>query len=154
MSNISDRIERMLDDLLDEHDGMVKISRNKLAEEIQVVPSQINYVLSTRFANSHGYIVESRRGGGGSITIRRISTSSPAHAIRLLVKKMPDALSQQDAYLIIANFERSDLLDKRTGQVLKAAVSDRVFTEIERRTADRLRSQILKNSLIELATMM
>ena len=60
MSNISDRIERMIDDLLDQHNGIVEISRNKLAEEIRVVPSQISYVLTTRFSNNHGYVVEGR----------------------------------------------------------------------------------------------
>ncbi|HHV41859.1 MAG TPA: CtsR family transcriptional regulator, partial [Clostridiaceae bacterium] len=122
MSNISDRIERMIDDLLDQHNGIVEISRNKLAEEIRVVPSQISYVLTTRFSNNHGYVVESRRGGGGSITIKRISTSSAAEAIRHLFQEMPDYLTQQEANLIISNLLRAGLLDETLAEIFKAAI--------------------------------
>lgn len=152
MSNISDRIERMIDDLLDQHDGTVEISRNRLAQEIRVVPSQISYVLSTRFTSSHGYVVESRRGGGGSITIRRINTSSPALAILNLVKEMPESTSQQQACQIIASLQRSELIDEPLAEIFKAAMSDLVYKDLDRLLADRIRSKVLQNMLAVLAT--
>ena len=153
MSNISDRIERMIDELLDQHDGIVEISRNKLAQEIRVVPSQISYVLTTRFSNSHGYVVESRRGGGCSITIKRISTSTAAQALWHLIKEMPDYLSQQEAYQIIANLRRSGLLEEEIAEIFRAAMADQVFADIDRRLADQLRCRILRNMLAALATL-
>ena len=80
MSNISDRIERMIDELLDQHDGIVEISRNKLAQEIRVVPSQISYVLTTRFSNSHGYVVEV----GAAAAVRSQSSGSAPRQRRKL----------------------------------------------------------------------
>ncbi|HHU08073.1 MAG TPA: CtsR family transcriptional regulator [Clostridiaceae bacterium] len=153
MSNISDRIERMIDDLLDRHDGTVEISRNRLAEEISVVPSQISYVLSTRFTSSHGYVVESRRGGGGSITIRRINTSSPARAILHLVQEMPESNSQQQACQIISGLLRSELIDEPMAEVFKAAMSDLAYRKVDRQLADQVRSQVLQNTLAVLATL-
>ncbi len=153
MSNISDRIERMIDDLLDEHDGKVEISRNRLAQEIRVVPSQISYVLSTRFTSSHGYVVESRRGGGGSITIRRINTSSPASAILHLVREMPESISQHQACQVINSLQRSELIDKPMAEIFKAALSDTAYKYLDRQLADQIRSQVLQNMLAVLATL-
>ena len=76
MANISDIIEAFLLDTLGDDDTL-SISRNELANYFSCAPSQINYVLSTRFTPERGYTVESRRGGGGSITVVRIS--QPPH---------------------------------------------------------------------------
>ena len=72
---ISDLIEQMLIEMLSASDGSVEIRRNILADQLNCVPSQINYVIKTRFTPERGYMIESRRGGGGSVTISRVSPS-------------------------------------------------------------------------------
>ena len=72
MARLSDLIEETIKQMIATNNGMVEITRSKLAEMVNCVPSQITYVLSTRFTNGQGYVVESRRGGGGWIRIQRV----------------------------------------------------------------------------------
>ncbi len=72
---MSDLIEEFIKELFDEDNQLVEIQRNELAEQFNCVPSQINYVISTRFKPSQGYYVESRRGGGGHITIKKVNNT-------------------------------------------------------------------------------
>ena len=74
---ISDLIASFIRDSLDDANGVLELQRNDLAERFHCVPSQINYVMSTRFSPEHGYIVESRRGGGGYIRITRVQVDRP-----------------------------------------------------------------------------
>ena len=74
MARISDLIEVLIKQMIEENDGMVEITRAELADQVNCVPSQITYVLSTRFSCGQGYLVESRRGGGGMIRIRQVET--------------------------------------------------------------------------------
>ena len=76
IARLSDIIESFLKAMINDMDGYIEIQRNELANRFKCVPSQINYVISTRFTNEKGYYVESRRGGGGYITIRRLNTDS------------------------------------------------------------------------------
>lgn len=72
MSSISDRIEYLIKQMLAEGGGQVVIVRNEMASRLNVVPSQISYVLSTRFTNRQGYVTESKRGGGGGIFVKQV----------------------------------------------------------------------------------
>ena len=81
MSVLADKIEQfILTKLLEEQEG-ITVRRNELAETLDCAPSQISYVLSTRFSNDRGFIVQSRRGLGGSITITRILEPQPTHVL-------------------------------------------------------------------------
>ena len=85
MARLVDVIEQMIKAMIDENDGQAVISRSQLAEQANCVPSQITYVLSTRFSSGNGYIVESRRGGGGQITITRVSHTGPEHYLQAIL---------------------------------------------------------------------
>ena len=100
---VSDLIENVLKELIEETNGEAKFQRNELASRLNCVPSQINYVINSRFTNDHGYIVESHRGGGGSITIRRIHTDKASYIMHI-VASMGKTLSQQSAFAFIRNF--------------------------------------------------
>ena len=76
MARLVDVIEMMIKDMLDENNGSATISRSDLAERANCVPSQVTYVLSTRFSTGNGYIGESRRGGGGRITMTQVKPLS------------------------------------------------------------------------------
>ena len=146
---ISDIIENFLKELIEEENGEANFRRNELASRLNCVPSQINYVINSRFTNDHGYIVESRRGGGGSITIRKIRTDTPSYIMHI-VASMGAALSQQSAFAFIQNFLDYDIITEREAKMMTAAVSNSVLRKVAQPGQDILRASIIKNMLISL----
>lgn len=146
MSGISDRIEAFITALLeDEERNCIDIKRNELAGIFNCVPSQINYVISTRFSPQRGYAVESKRGGGGYLRIRRISSpdNSP---IRTVIENLGSSVSASDAEAYIKWLVRNNSIDEKNAAVMLAAVSDRSLN-ITQPAKDILRSGILRNML-------
>jgi len=144
---ISDIIERYIKELLN-NESEVEIKRNDLAAYFNCVPSQINYVISTRFTNEHGFIVESRRGGGGGITIRRV-TLNESDYITTLINSIGNFLKQSDAYSYIKALYEYGKITKREANIMFAAVSDTTLNT-DAQLKDYLRARILKNILINL----
>ena len=104
MARMSDIIEEFIKQLINETDGVIEIQRNELANYFKCVPSQINYVIDTRFTTERGYYVESRRGGGGYIKIKRVNVDRPGNYLMHIVSSMGDSISQQSAEVFINNF--------------------------------------------------
>jgi transcriptional regulator CtsR len=152
MARLSDIIETFIKELIVSADGAVEIQRNELANQFNCVPSQINYVLDTRFNVERGYYVESRRGGGGYIRIRRVDVcnNTPARYLMHIVSSMGDSISQQSAEIFINNFIDYNVLMEREGLMLKAATSDKVLGNIPLPERDILRAGIFKNMLMSL----
>lgn len=148
MANISDLIEAFLLDTLGDDDSL-RISRNELANYFSCAPSQINYVLSTRFTPERGYTVESRRGGGGSITVVRIS--QPPHEMleELVGQTIADGLSYHRACQMLDRMEAENLLDEDTARVLQVALSDKALVA-PGVAKDGLRAGIMKSVLLYL----
>lgn len=129
---ISDRIEAFILELMrQEEEKTVRIQRNELAQLFGCVPSQINYVISTRFNQDSGYVVESRRGGGGYVTIRRMPCVDVFDI---------EALNVESAERII-----EQLADKKLAAAMKAAVSNKALSRAE--NPDVVRADILKSML-------
>ena len=99
---ISDVIEEFIKDLFEEESDYIEIQRNDLAEQFNCVPSQINYVIATRFKPSQGYYVESRRGGGGYIKIKRIATTNSEY-LEHIIKNVGEDLTSQEADILISD---------------------------------------------------
>ena len=150
MARISDHIELLLKQMMDQNNGSIEISRNSLADRINCVPSQITYVLSTRFTNNQGFLVESRRGGGGWIRIRRVEMTTPTHYLMHALNNIGDSLSQHQAEVLIRNFLDYDIIRDREARLLQAATSDRSLLEINVEQKDRVRMYIFKNMLTSL----
>ncbi len=112
------------------------------------MPSQINYVISTRFSPERGYYVESKRGGGGNIRIKRIDVSKDQYIMRIITSLKKD-ISQQEASLIINNLVEYNVLDKKTAKLLKVATNDKVIA-LPKELRDGVRTRLLKNILINL----
>ena len=109
----SDLIARFIMESIEESErGFAELQRGALAEMFSCVPSQINYVLSTRFSPEHGYVVESRRGGGGYIRVSRVR-SSPADMVMGAVKAIGDELDMATAAAYVSNFYKSGIIDRR-----------------------------------------
>jgi transcriptional regulator of stress and heat shock response len=147
--NISDIIEQYLKQILQQTESrMVEVQRNELAELFQCVPSQINYVISTRFSLEHGYIVESKRGGGGYIRIRQLQLGVH-EPLMDLVRSIGSELSQKEADGIIHRLERENFISEREAAILRAAVSRDVLS-LDLPVRDRLRARLMSQMLIAL----
>lgn len=148
MANISDLIEAFLLDTLGDDDTL-SISRNELANYFSCAPSQINYVLSTRFTPERGYTIESRRGGGGSITVVRIS--QPPHEMleELVGHTIADGLSYTRACQILDRMAAEGLLRDGEMQLLKVVLGDKslIAPSVAK---DGLRASIMKSVLLYL----
>jgi transcriptional regulator CtsR len=149
---LSDVIEAFIKDTMDKTEGEVSIQRNELATFFNCVPSQINYVIATRFTNDRGYYVESRRGGGGSIRIRRVDMRDVIEYLMHIVASLSDSISRQSAEIYIDNFLGYKVVTPRECALLKAALSDKVLGGFAQPDRDSLRAAILKNMLMAIIT--
>jgi transcriptional regulator CtsR len=136
---ISDLIEQMLLQMLSSSDGSVEIRRNILATQLNCVPSQINYVIKTRFTPERGYSIESRRGGGGSVTIKKVESSSD-NVVSSLINSVGSSLDLASASAYINSLVSMSLITEREGTIMSSALS----------TASRneARADIFKNMLL------
>jgi len=146
MSSLSDQIERYLSKKISKYKGKVKIKRNQLAENFDCAPSQINYVLDTRFTIEKGYVVESQRGGGGFIRIIRVTLDSNKEVIQEVINKLEHTISQKEAQGIIKRLYDNDLISERESYLMERVVHRNVLG-ISLPECDYLRGRILKNML-------
>ncbi|MDQ0286219.1 transcriptional regulator CtsR [Desulfofundulus luciae] len=150
MSNISDLIERYLKELLAASArGMIEIRRNELAERFNCVPSQINYVLATRFTVEHGFLVESRRGGGGYVRILQLPRDEKLDSISHLLNLVGREISQQRAQAIIERLREEKLITDREYRMMRAVV-DREVLRVGLPARDQLRALILRAMILSL----
>ena len=126
--NTSDHIEAYIKAILDQA-GIVELQRSQLADTFQVVPSQINYVIKTRFTESRGYLVESKRGGGGYIRIGRIEFSNHHEMLRDLLYSIGERVSQEIYEDILRLLVEQDLMTKQEMTLLTSVATDRVLGE-------------------------
>ena len=146
---MSDIVARHILEMLDECDGNAEIQRNELASVLGCVPSQINYVITSRFTPEQGYIVESRRGGGGYIRITRINTSTST-AIMHIVNSIGKRLDKVSAEIMINNMLQRSIINEGTARLLAAAMSERSYIEVPQQSRDFVRASIFKNMLLTL----
>jgi len=150
VARLSDIIEDFIKDMIKEAEGPVEIQRNELASYFNCVPSQINYVISTRFSSEKGYFVESKRGGGGHISISRMSTDKPYDYFMHIILSMGDEISKHSADIYIENFEDLNIISQSDRKLLKAAVNDNSLKSVPVILKDKVRADILKNMLMKM----
>ena len=146
---ISDVIASFIQSALEETDGVLELQRSDLAQRFNCVPSQINYVMSTRFSPEHGYIVESRRGGNGYIRITRVRTDRKTLLMHV-INSIGDELDAASARAIVQNLVDSEAISAEAGRSLLAGTGDRALRRVDRSSRDMLRSDIFKQVLIHL----
>lgn len=144
--SLSNDITRVLLQMI-ESQGEAEIRRNDFAQELGCVPSQINYVISSRFTPEHGYIVESRRGGGGYIKITRVSIDSSS-AIMHLINSIGTELDALTCRSHIMNLYSAGMLDKKAARLILAATDDASLKTLPPPLRDGLRASILKQCLL------
>ncbi|MBR6313304.1 MAG: CtsR family transcriptional regulator [Clostridia bacterium] len=148
--NLSNIIAHMISEMMENQDE-VEIQRNTLAQTVGCVPSQINYVLASRFTPERGYIVESRRGGGGYIKITRIHCDRGT-ALMHTLNAIGDTLDEKTCRSHLVNLVYLDLLTKRDASLLLAATGDNALRLIDPARRDAVRAAIFKQMLLALQT--
>ncbi|MEE1002608.1 MAG: CtsR family transcriptional regulator [Acutalibacteraceae bacterium] len=145
---LSDLISQTILDMLAESEsGAAEIKRNDFANKVGCVPSQINYVLSSRFTPENGYIVESRRGGGGYIKITRINLDRSS-AIMHIVNSIGNEISVNAARIILENLNEQKVITDEQNVLISTAVSDKCYADIPPIIRNALRASIFKNMLV------
>ena len=143
---MSDIIADMILDMFDDDTSTIQIQRNDLANRIGCVPSQINYVISSRFTPEAGYRIESRRGGGGYILISR--AESKDNVIMSLINSIGDSIDERTAKAHIINCNYQKLISDRAANMMLAVVSDSNFKGLPREAANIIRAKQLKLMLL------
>ena len=149
MPGISNMIERFLKEMFEGVDnGIIEIQRNELAEKFQCSPSQINYVLTTRFTPYKGYYIESRRGGGGYIKIMKVCINEFEDINHIIVSTIGEAITKSKAYHIIEGLIEEKIISIREGNIIKVAMGDGTLSKVDPSTRNELRADLLKNILL------
>ena len=148
MGRISSIIEIFIKDLLEEANGEIEIQRNQLAEQFNCAPSQINYVLTTRFPSFKGYYIESRRGGGGYIRIVKVGIKDYKDINNIIVDTIGASISTSKSRQILESLKDEGLITERERDIINAAISDRSINKVEKN--NEIRADILKNILLVL----
>jgi len=148
--NISDIIEQYLKNVLDSSGKeIVEIKRSEIADRFQCVPSQINYVINTRFTIERGYVVESKRGGGGYIRIIKVRADNQAHLLDQILRLINQRLSQAAAEDIIGRLVTEEVISSREAKLMLSVI-DRSVLYIDLPHRDELRARMVKAMLTSL----
>ena len=143
MRNISDVIEGYLKQIIEHSEREhVEIKRSEVAEKFQCVPSQINYVIKTRFTVDRGYIVESKRGGGGYIRIKRVRLHEKSDTIEEILDRIKEGAAQSMAEDVIFRLLDEEVVSKREATLMLSAI-DRQTLLLPLPKRDEIRARIL-----------
>lgn len=145
MANISDVIESFLTELFGD-DNSILISRNELAQFFNCAPSQINYVLSTRFTVDRGYSVDSRRGGGGYVAVVKLSDDG-GYVSELVRHSVGDSISYARVCQILERLHADDVITAREEAVVKAMLQDKAILSLDKLSKDTIRAGMFKSFL-------
>lgn len=147
MANISDTIEEFILNAI--NDDSLSISRNELADFFNVSPSQINYVLSTRFTYARGFVTESRRGGGGYVKILKVTPTKDVYLHNILINELKESIDYPKSLQILDNLVSRALIDDKTYKVIKSAICPKSL-KMPIAYEDEMRAKILRNILTNL----
>ncbi|WMJ77270.1 MULTISPECIES: CtsR family transcriptional regulator [unclassified Sedimentibacter] len=148
-NNLSDIIEGFIKELLEANNyKAVEIQRNILAQQFDCSPSQINYVLSTRFNNDRGYLVESRRGGGGYIRIFKVQSSMENELERLLNDSIGNNITLNKAFDLLHVLSDRGVISQRELRIMQSVLSDRALSNVSYDDRNKLRADLLKEMIL------
>ena len=149
---LSDSIETFIKALLAEDEQSVELKRNELAEYFGCAPSQINYVLATRFTLDDGYVIESRRGGGGYIRIVRVMGSDQQQLMYLINERIGQSITEAEAVRLIGQLVERKIITSSEGDIMRAAISSAALAiPVTDAMKDALRARSLKSMLTAVA---
>lgn len=143
MARISDTIEIFIKEMLQsKDDNKILIQRNELADRFCCAPSQINYVLTTRFTYEKGYVIESKRGGGGCIVITKIEYNDNSEKMDIINQAIGDSITYQGTISLINHLYESKIISYRELEIIKVSINDRTLAAAEDK--NKIRAEMLK----------
>ena len=150
---LSDSIEQFIKELLSQESTEVELKRNELAEYFGCAPSQINYVLATRFSPDHGYLTESRRGGGGYIRIVRVVQAGSQRLMYLVNDRIGDSLGEEECLRLISQLKEQMIVTADEAALMASAVSTRALSvPVPDVLKDAMRAKMMKSMLMTIAS--
>ena len=143
MRNISDIIEQYLKQVIDlSNNNVIEIKRNEIADRFECVPSQINYVIKTRFTLERGFVVESKRGGGGYIRIIKVKLHDDIDIIDQMLHMIDHSVAQGNAESMIIRLLEEGIITGREAKLMLSVI-DRSVLSMDIPSRDELRARIL-----------
>lgn len=146
---ISDYIAGIIEEMLNAGDGITEVKRNDLASKIGCVPSQINYVITSRFTPEKGYTIESRRGGGGYIRIIRARMTGNEYLMHFF-HAIGDTLDESNAAAFIANLRDRSIITDREAAIIKTAVCGSALDKAGSEVKNNVRADIMRHIIMSL----
>ena len=147
MAQLSDSIERFIKELMSE-DAHIELRRNELAQHFGCAPSQINYVLATRFSVDHGYLIESRRGGGGYVRIVRMHARDDENLLNALLKRVGNSIDEETVNAMVQQLQDCELVTNNEAALMRAATARNALS-LPVSGKDVLRAAVFKNMLVQ-----
>ena len=146
---LSDSIESFIKTLMTQEEPEVELKRNELAEYFGCAPSQINYVLATRFTPDHGYVTSSQRGGGGYIRIVQVKRDAREQLSYLLNERIGNSIDSASAVILCRQLAESGVVSQEQAQLMAAAVSPAAFSvPVPEHVKDAMRAKVLRAMLL------
>jgi len=146
---ISDSIAKIIEQKLEEGGGTTEVRRSDLAARLGCVPSQVTYVITSRFTPERGYITESRRGGGGYIRINRVTVYKSEYLMHSF-HAVCDSLDEREAVAFLRNLRDNGVIDEKGAAIAAAALSERALARVEPRGRSAVRADIMRHILLGL----
>lgn len=146
---LSQRIAQLIEEMLEEANGELSIGRNELADRFGCVPSQINYVITSRFTPQRGYLVESRRGGGGFIRIRKVPMTKNEYLMHFY-QAVGGSIDFESVRAFLAELAHSGTVSPREARLILAALADRNYPGRAREERDALRAAAFQNVILQI----
>lgn len=149
MASISDIVEKFIKDLMKDSDK-IQIQRNELANLFNCAPSQINYVLTTRFSREKGYEIQSKKGGGGYVEINKIKTNTREHILHSICEKIDKEITYFQGKVIINWLLDINIINSREAKIILCSIDDKSLNTPIYELKENIRARILKNIIEEL----
>ncbi len=146
---ISDYIASIIEEMISEGGGMTEVRRNDLASRIGCVPSQINYVITSRFTPERGYIIESRRGGGGYIRIVKAQMTKNEYLMHFF-HAVKDGLDEKNAAAFIVNLYERGVIDEREALIIRSALCGSSLEKVHPSERNIVRADIMRHIIMAL----
>ena len=146
---LADQIARMIEEMLEESGGSLELQRNEMAGRLGCVPSQISYVLTSRFTPERGYVIESRRGGGGYIRIVRKEMHRNEYLMHFFYA-IGNAIDEREALAYVQNLQGNDFISTKEAKMIAAAISDAALSDVTPAGRSIIRANIFKHILLSL----
>lgn len=146
---ISDSIAKIIEQMLEEGGGSAEVRRSDLAARLGCVPSQVTYVITSRFTPERGYITESRRGGGGYIRIARVAMDKNEYLMHFF-HAVGDSLDERESVALLKNLRDQRIVGEDVAEIIAATMSERALARIEPRGRSAVRADIMRHVLLGL----